>query len=94
MTGEAHWLTPLVLLASAALILLVGYFAHRLGKRYLALRRRFLCPNSGKTVQGMMVQDQRTGEFTAVLSCSALPNPDHVTCNQNCLKTAQEHTAG
>lgn len=94
MTGEAHWLTPLVLLASAALILLVGYLAHRLGKRYLALRRRFLCPTSGKTVEGTMVRDQKTGEFTAVLSCSALPNPDQVTCNQDCLKTAQENTTG
>lgn len=94
MTGEAHWLTPLVMLAMAAVILLVSYSAHRLGKRYLALRRRFVCPTSGKTAEGTMVQDQKTGVFTAVLSCSALPNPNHVTCNQDCLKTAHEKTTG
>jgi|GEM_PF-4994618 len=94
MTGEAHWLTPLMMMAMAAVIVLLGYSAHRLGKRYLALRRRFVCPSSGRTVEGTMVQDQKTGVFTAVLSCSALPNPDHVTCNQDCLKTAQEKANG
>lgn len=92
MTGEAHWLTPLVLLFSAAAILAVGYFAHRLGKRYVAFRRRFVCPASDKTVEGTMVRDQKTGQWTAVVSCSALPNPDRVTCDQGCLKTAQGTT--
>ncbi len=94
MTGEAHWFTLAVLLAGAAGTLLIATFSFLLGRRYVIHRRRFVCPVRDEAVETTMVRDEKTGEWTSVLSCSAFPDPEHVTCEQKCLKTVPEPGTG
>ena len=46
--------------------------------------RRLACPLSGETVDTVMVQDIRTGQWKAVHSCSAQPGA--LLCGRDCAR--------
>jgi hypothetical protein len=93
MTGEAHWLTLLLLTASAVGIALLFYSAARLNRRYRLTRRRFECPVKVEDVEATMIRDEKTGELTSVQSCSHFANPAKVTCDQKCLEVLNVSSA-
>ncbi len=93
MTGEAHWLTLALLIASAMGVATLFYFAARLNRRYRLRRLRFECPLKAEDVETTMIRDEKTGELTSVQSCSHFANPANVTCEQKCIKVLNVSSA-
>ena len=85
MTGEAHWLTPLLLLASGVGIAALFYVGAALDRRFRLFRGRFDCPVHEKEVNATLIRDEKTGQLTSVQSCSHFANPARVTCDQHCI---------
>ena len=50
-----------------------------------AQARHLTCPLSAETVDAVMVQDIRTGQWKAVRSCSAQPDGE-VRCERDCAR--------
>jgi len=87
MTGEAHWLTPLLLIASGVGIAALFYAGALLDRRFRLFRGRFDCPVHAKEVDATLIRDEKTGQLTSVQSCSHFANPARVTCDQHCIHT-------
>lgn len=93
MTGEAHWITLILLALITAGVLLLFLFKSRLERRFHNILRRNRCPDSGKVIEQSVVQDARTGELTGVVSCSEFANPTAVTCDRACIRSPQPKMA-
>ncbi len=93
MTGEAHWLTLLLLAVSAIGVVALFSFAARLGWRFRPTRRKFECPLDHKEVEATLIRDEKTGQLTSVQSCSHFVKPGEVTCEQGCLRTLSVRSA-
>ncbi len=87
MTGEAHWLTLLLLAISALGVVALFYFAARLARRFQLTRRKFDCPLDHQEVEATLIRDEKTGQLTSVQSCSHFVKLGAVTCEQGCLRT-------
>ena len=85
MTGEAHWLTLFVLIASAIGIAVLFYFGKLLDRRFRLIGGRLDCPLDAKKVATTLIRDEKTGQLTSVQSCSHFANPARVTCDQHCI---------
>jgi len=86
MTGEAHWLTPLLLIACGVGIAALFYAGALLDRRFRLFRGRFDCPVDAKKVDTTLIRDAKIGQFTSVQSCSHFANPARVTCDQHCIE--------
>ena len=84
MTGEAHWMEPLLMILGALGIVFMVW----LGSRATLLRRRrrqVICPASGKSVRCTLVQDSLTKEWLDVEQCSVFGPTQPVACHKACL---------
>ena len=94
MTGEAHWLTPLVLISCALGIGVLFYFGKSLDRRFQLTRRRFDCPVHKEEVESTLIRDEKTKELTSVQSCSHFANPARVMCDQHCIDVLNASSRG
>jgi len=90
MTGEAHWLTLILLAVGALGVVALFYFGARLDWRFRLTRRKFECPVHREGVDATLIHDEKTGEMTSVQSCSHFVKPGAVTCEQGCLRTLND----
>jgi len=90
MTGEAHWLTLILLAVGALGVVALFYFGARLDWRFRLTRRKFECPVHHQGVDATLIRDEKTGEMTSVQSCSHFVKPGAVTCEQGCLRTLND----
>lgn len=67
-----------------AAILAAGWLGLRGGALMHEQHCRVVCPRTGTTTECTIVQDFRTGQWQRVTACSALADPAHVTCSQEC----------
>ena len=84
MTGQAHWIDPLVMLVGGLGVLFLVLLAARVPPLLRRRARRLTCPVSGKRVDCMLVEDTLTKEWVDVVRCSAFGD-GKVNCDKNCL---------
>jgi hypothetical protein len=90
MTGEATWITAAILLLGGSAILLLAILGTQVGNALRAFRNRGVCPVSSKNVDRVILADRFDGHWVSVAKCSALEDPERVTCAKACVK---EHEA-
>jgi hypothetical protein len=84
MTGEAHWIDPLlVILGGLGVVFMVWLASHATLLR--RRRRHFTCPYSGKAVRCTLVQDSLSKNWVDVVQCSAFSSDGRVRCAKGCL---------
>lgn len=79
--GDADALLALFTFAAGGAVwrVWIGIRARRFASAH---RRTMSCPQRGSDVSCLLIRDDRTGRWTTVASCSALPGG--VTCDQRC----------
>ena len=87
MAGQAHWLTFAFIAGGAVALLLMLWLQTRAskagrGKHYLS--RQTECPKRHVMVDATFIQDNKTGEISDVVRCTAFKDPEHVTCDGYC----------
>jgi hypothetical protein len=90
MTGEAHWLTPLIVLFGAALWVAIAYLARRAGGYIHEVHLRLDCPKLARPVDVTAIRNFRSGEWTQVMHCSAFEPAELPGCRKACLETLNE----
>jgi hypothetical protein len=88
MTGQAHWLVPVLVVGGGLLLLLAAKLLSRPLALLVRRQRRFACPKSGRMVDCTIVEDTLTGTAIKVERCSAFDPPDRVRCAEYCLHEA------
>ncbi len=86
MTGEATWLTGLVLALGAMGILLLTIVARRIGTMVRAARRDVVCPATEGIEHCVVLMDVNDGHPVDVASCSRFDDPERVRCKKACLR--------
>jgi hypothetical protein len=84
MTGEAHWIDPLLMLVGALGIVLMVWR----GSSGTLLRRRQrdgICPHTRRPAQRTVAQDTLSKEWVEVERCSVCVPADRVACDKACL---------
>lgn len=85
MTGQAHWLVLLPLLAS---FVVIGLLAWRDAVQKRKLReevRTFRCPTLLRRVTATLVRDAKSGEVVGVSRCGEFADPEKVACPKACV---------
>lgn len=85
MTGEAHWLTPAVMLIGLAAIALLAWASLHLWTRFRWRTMEGTCPVSREPVLRVVKVDATTGRYVDVERCTARPDPDRVDCDKDCI---------
>lgn len=84
MTGEAHWLDVLLMIAGGGAIVVYIWLAARTKSFLLRDREHFVCPVTRLGVDATLTEDVRTGELTDVARCSGWRHPWR-PCSKSCL---------
>ena len=85
MTGQAHWLVLIPLLAIFAVLGLLTW-RDALQKRKLREEvRTFRCPTLLRRVTATLVRDGKSGEVVGISRCGAFPDPERVACPKACV---------
>ncbi len=79
---------PLVLIATAGLLLVVAALLPRSPRR---VRETFPCPVTGRVVTADFVVADGAAHPSEVAWCTAFPNPERVTCKKLCRDFAEAH---
>jgi hypothetical protein len=80
---SAEWLGLKVGVAAAVGVATLVRMGFRGGQLRQTQRWSFTCPELQEHVEGRLVQDVRTGQYTGVRACSAM---DQITCGQECVR--------
>jgi len=83
MTGQGHWLEPLLMLlggAGLALLVWMGSHVELLHRR----KRKVLCPATGTAVRCTVVRDTLAKDWVDIEECSRFGRAP-VTCDKACL---------
>jgi hypothetical protein len=81
-----EWIRILAGLSVIAAAVALAWVALRGGHLLWQHSCHFACPQSDEVVDCRMVQNARTGQWTLVQACSALPGPAEVTCDLDCAR--------
>jgi hypothetical protein len=85
MTGQATWLTLLVIVAGVAWLAGMVWWSKRVWTRFRTIPEVRVCPHARAPAGTLLRFDTQMGRFTKVERCDLLDNPDEVTCDQACL---------
>jgi hypothetical protein len=88
MAGQAHWITGMVLLLGALLVVGLPLLLARYQANFRGVRRDLICPKSKNVARVELVQFVPTQQFTGVFSCSEFEDPTRVRCTKNCVGEA------
>jgi len=89
MNGQSHWI-DIVLLLIGGCGVAVLFLLNWLSSRFLhAETRDFVCPRKG-SVEAVLVQNMRSGQWLGVRRCTAFKDPDFVTCTRDCVDELNE----
>ncbi len=86
MTGEAHWMDPLLMLLGGLGVVFMIWMGSRV-ELLRRRRRRLICPQIGKSVDCRLVQDTLTKDWLDVEQCSVFGPTQRVSCGKACLST-------
>jgi hypothetical protein len=85
MTGEAHWIDPVLMILGALGVAFMVWQASR-GTLVRRRQRRAICPHFHIPVHGTFTQDTLTGKWIDVERCSACAPENRVSCDKLCLQ--------
>jgi hypothetical protein len=85
MTGQAHWLTALVVLLGGAFVVALVLRLGRSSPRVRLVSTRFRCPIQGIVVSATVVEDAPTHRRIDVQSCSAFAPANAIRCAKPCV---------
>jgi hypothetical protein len=85
MTGQAHWLTLVLLLGFAAFFGLLALGSYLSLKRYREVRKGVSCPVHRVNAEARLVFDDKTQQWVGMYGCTALPR-NQATCDLACIK--------
>lgn len=77
---------PLLLIGAAGLLLVVAAILPSSPRR---IRETFRCPWTGRVVTADFLVPEGAGHPSNVVSCSAFPNPERITCKKPCRDFAE-----
>jgi hypothetical protein len=92
MTGEAHWMDPVLMILGGLGVLFMVWLASR-GTLLRRRRRHLICPNTHKAVGCTFVQDTLTKEWVDVVECSAFTPEGEIHCSKACLPAEKRSRA-
>jgi hypothetical protein len=87
MTGEAHWIDPLLMILGGGGVVFMIWLESR-ATLFRRRRRQTICPHTGTAVECTCVQDTLTRKWVDVERCSNAIPEDRVSCAKTCLEAA------
>jgi len=93
MPALAYWLVLVPIVLGFLGIALLLWEAVRAGRESCIGERRFHCPKFGRAAIATVVMCGPGGKVLEILHCTALPDPEVISCAMECLARAQKAPA-